>query len=183
MECVKACTRNGISTDQKYSGNIKSARMYNAEIHCLFMDTDYEFGIPLVNILNNRIPTDSDIIADTEPGESEMNKVILSFMHVALIIVTESKNWQQELNTMLSMSEEAGCTPIVLANCFTVQDSFFLNVSDVCKKKQTTYLGNLPFLHNGENYEIHQTAIKLPDESINYIWKKIIETRNTKSLN
>lgn len=183
MECAKACTRNGISTEQKYAGNIKSTRMNNAEIHCLHMDTTYEFGIPLINILNNRIPTDYDIIADTEPGESEMNKVILSSMHVALIIVTESENWEQELNTMLTMSEEAECTPIVVTNSFTVQDGFFLNVSGVCKKKQTAYIGNLPFLLKGENKEMHHTEVKLPDVSIDYVWKKIIETRNTKSLN
>ena len=108
------------------------------------LEDEFEFQIPLIHALQDRLHPEALVICDFGPGTGISVSVGLSKMNIAVIILQPAADWERNLTAMLDMTGKINIPAGLILNKVNDDMLYVSEVKAFCSEHSIPLLGILP---------------------------------------
>ena len=179
--CLKACTRNGISMLQKFAGNILEGRIKGIPLIAGQLQECGQFHKPLIKALLDRIELDATVICDFGPGNDSVICDGLQGMDIAILVIEPEAEWETKLAVMLNLLNTAGIPSAAVLNKVSDKHAIVEDIKAYCATHVIPLPGIIPLIADYSPCVANHSG-SVGSEVFSETWKNVAELLPVKTV-
>lgn len=157
-ECIKACSKNGISFKYISCGVVYKSNGNGINLIGARLEESNPSGIPLINELASQLDKDCMVIADCGPGADYYTEAILRKMDVAIVVTESTKTWLADAKALFEQVNSLAVPFAIVINKAENQSTEINEIKKYCADKNVNLLATIGLYNpspklNAEGYE------------------------------